>query len=59
MGNPLDNDFAREQVLSKEAEVDKKVAEWHDSSGLDMPLYEYLGWTWEQYKHWVETSKLP
>jgi hypothetical protein len=42
------------------SEVDKRVDEWHDGkAGKNVELYEYLGWTQEQYRKWVETGELP
>jgi len=39
-------------------EIDDKIAEWHqgDSPGT---LHEYLGWTREEYAHWVKTGEVP
>lgn len=39
--------------------VDDRVAAWHDGAGMDMPLHEYLGWNWGQYKDWVEHNVYP
>lgn len=45
--------------------VDAAIAEWHD---MDAALWRawrcpslvcWLGWTWEEYKAFVETGKLP
>jgi hypothetical protein len=40
-------------------ELDDMIDEWHRSVNLDMSLHEYLGWTWVEYKHWVETNEQP
>lgn len=40
--------------LMTDQEIDDKIDYWHDHPELNMPLYEYLGWTWEEYKAWVE-----
>lgn len=43
-------------------EINAKIGLWHeapsDSHIADMPLHEYLGWSWEQYKRWVETGEI-
>ena len=33
--------------------------EWHDKPEDGIKLHEYLGWTREEYKRWVETHELP
>ncbi|MGY1946670.1 hypothetical protein [Nocardia asiatica] len=35
-------------------EIDDLIDAWHNGAGYGMPLYEYLGWTWNEYKAWVE-----
>jgi hypothetical protein len=46
-------------------DVDNLIEDWHtmsldDYAELGCPsLYEYLGWTWEQYAHWVKTDQIP
>jgi hypothetical protein len=42
-----------------EAEVQDKIAEWHASPLGVGPLWEFLGWTWEQYKDWFEKGRMP
>lgn len=37
--------------MNKEELLDK-IDEWHESS--DNPLHEYLGWSFEKYRRWVE-----
>lgn len=39
---PLDNEIA----------IDAAVEQWHNSDST-LPLYEFLGWTWEEYKQYV------
>ncbi len=36
-----------------EKELLDKIDEWHESDSK-LPLHEYLGWTREQYKEWLE-----
>lgn len=31
---------------------------WHESDS-DKELHEYLGWTWDEYRHYVENNALP
>lgn len=49
------------QPLTPE-ELDARITAWHDAPSdsyiAQMELHEYLGWSWEQYKHWVETGEL-
>lgn len=40
-------------------EVDDAIDAWHDGAGPGQSLHEYLGWTWEQYAHWVQTNEIP
>lgn len=39
-------------------ELLEKVYAWHTRE-TGMKIYEYLGWTREQYAHWVETGEQP
>lgn len=34
--------------------IDDHIHTWHETAGLDMQLYEYLGMTLEEYAGWVE-----
>ena len=38
--------------------VDDRVDAWHDGAS-DLPLHEYLGWTWAQYQGWVQSNVFP
>jgi hypothetical protein len=38
--------------------INDKIKEWHDSDS-ELKLYDYLGWTWDQYIDWVTTNELP
>lgn len=42
-------------------QLDAKITAWHDapdeSPEAKMQLHECLGWTWEQFKHWVKTGE--
>lgn len=40
-------------------EIDNTIERWHRGHGLDQSLHAFLGWTWEEYKHWVETGEKP
>ncbi len=48
-------------------DIDDHIDRWHDAEGMvegdagdtQESLAQYLGMTWEEYKHWVETSELP
>jgi hypothetical protein len=41
--------------------VDDAIARWHAApeGEADEPLAEYLGWTWSEYKDYVEHNLLP
>ena len=39
-------------------DVHDAIDRWHDDGG-SQEIYEFLGWTWEQYAQWVETGELP
>lgn len=39
--------------------LDDLVDRWHEDIGIVMPLHEYLGLTWAEYGHWVQTCQLP
>jgi len=34
------------------------IEKWHEGES-ELQLHEYLGLTWEQYAHWVQTDELP
>lgn len=41
-------------------EIDDKIEEWHQTSSYkELSLHEFLGWTWQQYKNWVEKGVKP
>lgn len=36
------------------------IAAWHgDSDPLNRPLHAWLGWTWDEYREWIERGELP
>lgn len=37
-------------------EIDDAIERWHEGSGMDVPLHEYLGWTWDEYRAWLQDS---
>ena len=39
-------------------EVDNLIDKWHDSDST-LELYEYLGWTQQEYTKFVESSEVP
>lgn len=51
----------RPSLATSAAGVDAIVERWHGgaSRGDGMHLHEYLGWTWEEYRGWVERGELP
>lgn len=38
-------------------EMDNKIDEWRALKNIT--LHGYLGWTWDQYSHWVENNEFP
>jgi len=42
-------------------EILDKIDAWHlnEPGTENLELHEYLGWTWEQYSHWVATNEIP
>jgi len=40
-------------------EIDDEIEKWHRGHGLDQTIYEFLGWTREEYGRWVETCEKP
>jgi len=33
-----------------------KIDQWHEDKTIEIPLYEYLGMTWEEYKEYVKNN---
>jgi hypothetical protein len=52
-------------IKSREAKIASAIDNWHNSVGyglfdpVNVTIYEYLGWTWEEYARWVETNEPP
>jgi hypothetical protein len=47
-------------VLSRDAVIMDRIDEWHHTpENGDVALHEWLGWSWDEYKRWVEASELP
>lgn len=40
-------------------EIDNLIDEWHNDPRITKPLHEFLGWTWLEYKRWVERGIKP
>ena len=40
-------------------ELDDLIDKWHNGAGKGKQLYEFLGWTWAEYKRWVERGIKP
>ncbi len=58
--------MARYGPAKTQEEIDDAIDEWHELYGEDddyvnqnIDLFDYLGWTHEQYKVWLETDKIP
>jgi len=39
--------------------VRNKIEAWHNGSGSSQELHDYLGWSWEEYKQYVESKTIP
>lgn len=39
--------------------IDEAVDAWHTNYFINCQLHEFLGWTWEEYKAFVERCELP
>jgi hypothetical protein len=39
-------------------EINDLIDDWHHSA-LDVPIYTWLGMTWEEYAKWVRTGDDP
>lgn len=44
--------------MTEEDAVNDLVSKWHQGSG-ETPIHKYIGWTEDEYAHWVETCQLP
>lgn len=40
-------------------EIDDLIDQWHENGQTSMPLYEFLGWTNEEFDQYVRTGKAP
>jgi hypothetical protein len=47
-----------EKVKVTNGNIHELIEEWHESDSTK-ELQEYLGLTFNQYAHWVETDELP
>lgn len=48
--------LTREKLTNEN--IDDFIEKWHESSE-EIELHDFLGWTKEQYAHWVKTDELP
>lgn len=51
----------RGKDVTRDERVEQAIALWHEAppGRYNELLHEYLGWTWEEYCHYVETTELP
>lgn len=47
------------KYLAAQDRVDDLVGQWHDGEGFNQEIYEYFGWTEEEYAHWINKYELP
>lgn len=52
-------DEPKKRETRTDDEIDAAIERWHSGHGMGQQLHEYLGWTWEEYGHWVETNEKP
>ncbi|MBM3333393.1 Lar family restriction alleviation protein [Candidatus Sumerlaeota bacterium] len=43
-------------TIDREAMVEAAIEAWH---GRDLPLHEWLGWSWDEYAVWVANGTIP
>jgi len=36
--------------------INDAIDAWHNGKGYGVTLHDYLGWTWEEYAHYVENG---
>src|ERR1044072_7492332 len=41
-----------------EAEIEARIDKWHEEDH-PVELWQFLGWTREEYGHWVEVGEIP
>jgi|GEM_PF-6202868 len=41
-----------------DSELNDRIDAWHDSDTTQM-LYEFLGWSWSEYRKWVQEGIQP
>ncbi|HEU5285081.1 MAG TPA: hypothetical protein VFU20_01055 [Sphingomicrobium sp.] len=46
-------------VKPTDEQIDYAVSAWHDGGGFGMELYEYLGWSRDEYARWIENYEVP
>lgn len=44
---------------ARRSNLDRLVDEWHNGAGAEEALHEYLGWTWDEYRAYVERGVFP
>lgn len=40
-------------------EIDRRVDGWHNGAGSISELHDFLGWTWTEYRRWVDHAVIP
>ncbi len=51
----------RTEALVKEIadRISNSIDAWHEGAGAGKSLHDFLGWTWEEYKDYVEDNIIP
>lgn len=47
------------KYIAAEERLDDLVSQWHDGDGFNQEIYEYFGWSNEEYTHWINKHELP
>lgn len=47
-----------EKEFAKPEDINYFVYEWHEDTVNEEFIHEYLGLTFEEYRHWVETNEI-
>lgn len=53
------SELAFKRHYADEDELDAAIDAWHEDLTVDIPLHEWLGWSWDEYTRWVEHSEVP
>jgi len=49
----IENGKEGEEISEKEEELVRLFEEWHKETDQSVPVWEYMGMTWEEYVNWM------